>query len=60
MKNRLILQGLLAFAILLTSFVRVSAQSNNWVQQTAKGYTYRMVKGDATQSRFYVLKNGLT
>ena len=60
MKNRSILQGILALAILLTSFVQGYAQSNNWVQQTAKGYSYRMVKGDATQSRFYVLKNGLT
>src|ERR1700755_2786121 len=57
MKQKLFL---VAFALAaLTS--NLKAQSViAWKQATSGGYSYKYVTGDATHSRFYKLKNGLT
>ncbi len=36
------------------------AQTNNWLEGKSGQYTYKYVKNDPTQTRFYTLKNGLT
>ncbi|MBU3677513.1 MAG: insulinase family protein, partial [Chitinophagaceae bacterium] len=37
------------------------AQTKEWMtQKSTTGYTYKTVKGDPTNTRFYTLKNGLT
>lgn len=38
-----------------------NAQAKEWMtQKSTTGYTYKTVKGDPTNTRFYTLKNGLT
>lgn len=35
-------------------------QNNEWKEAKSRGYTYKYVTNDPTNSRFYTLKNGLT
>lgn len=57
MKNKLFLLGF----VLIAALSNLKAQNTfAWKQATSAGYTYKYVTGDATHSRFYTLKNGLT
>ncbi len=49
----------LLLALLVLS-INSQGQSFEWATAQSAGYTYRYVKNDPMQSRFYTLKNGLT
>lgn len=49
---------LLIIACMLPMFA--AAQSSQWKEAKAGGYTYKYLPNDPTNTRFYTLKNGLT
>lgn len=52
---------LLPFLLFSTLFFKNTfAQNYEWTSDSKNGYTYKYVKNDPMQSRFYTLKNGLT
>lgn len=54
-----IMKHLILFLLIFTCFQTTFSQAK-WTKSSSGGYEYKTVNGDATNSRFYTLKNGLT